>query len=131
MWDLQVDSNKGNRFYFPPDKGKTREIIWKPYKKQTKRTVTKLYTQGDRIRIWLHQAAYIKVVFLGIEFLPPNNTNLVIDRRWNDDKRRPRSWPHRKSLGWPREKFKRSLSCPILDRTSSPDSRTTDRCPSR
>ena len=65
---LLVDNNKGNRFYFPPDNGKTREIIWKPYKKQTKRTVTKLYTQGDRIRIWLHQAAYIKVVFWASNF---------------------------------------------------------------
>lgn len=63
---LLVD--RRNRFYFPPDKGKAREISWKPYRKQTKRTVTKPYTQGDRIHLWLHQAAYIKVVFLASNF---------------------------------------------------------------
>lgn len=65
---LLVDNNRGNRFYYPPDNGKTREILWVPYKRQTKRTVTKLYTHGDRVRLWLHQAAYIKVVFLASNF---------------------------------------------------------------
>lgn len=65
---LRNDESRGNRFYFSSDKGKSNVIKWKPYRKQTKRTVTKPYSQGARIRVWLHQAAYIKVVFLVSHF---------------------------------------------------------------
>lgn len=65
---LRVDDRRGNRFYFPSDEGKAREIMWKPFRKLTKRTVTKPYSQGDHIQHWLHQAAYIKVVFLASRF---------------------------------------------------------------
>lgn len=65
---LLVDNKRDNRFYFPLDEGKAREVTWKPFRNQTKRTVTKPYSQGNSILYWLHQAAYIKVVFLGYRF---------------------------------------------------------------
>ena len=65
---LRVDDKRDNRFYFPPCEGKVREVTWKPFRNQTKRTVTKPYNQGNRILHWLHQAAYIKVVFLASRF---------------------------------------------------------------
>jgi hypothetical protein len=65
---LRVDDKKGNRFFFPPKEGKAHEIPWKPFRKQTRRTVTKPYKKGDDIIHWIHQAAYIKVVFLASRF---------------------------------------------------------------
>ncbi|OPY77727.1 MAG: hypothetical protein A4E65_02615 [Syntrophorhabdus sp. PtaU1.Bin153] len=65
---LLIDNKRDNRFYFPPHEGKAREVIWKPFRNQTKRTVTKPYNQGNSIIYWLHQAAYIKVVFLASRF---------------------------------------------------------------
>ncbi len=65
---LRVDDKRGNRFYFPSDEGRAREVTWKPFRNHTTRTVTKPYTQGDHILHWLHQAVYLKVVFLASRF---------------------------------------------------------------
>lgn len=65
---LFVDETRASRYYFPPDNGKARVVWWKPLKKNSKRTVTKPYLHGDVIAHWLHQAAYIKVVFLASKF---------------------------------------------------------------
>ncbi len=65
---LLIDNKRDSRFYFPSHEGKAREVTWKPFRNQTKRTVTKPYSQGNSIVYWLHQAAYIKVVFLASRF---------------------------------------------------------------
>lgn len=65
---LLADNSRRYRFYFPPDNGKAREIQWKPLKKIAKRTVTKPYLRDGVLSFWLHQSAYVKVVFLASKF---------------------------------------------------------------
>lgn len=81
---LLADDSRGNRFYFPPDEGKPREIQWKPLKKIAKRTVTKPYMRDGAIAFWLHQAAYMKVVFLASKFFVQITPTwlLTADGKW-------------------------------------------------
>lgn len=81
---LLADDSRGNRFYFPPDEGKPRVIPWKPLKKIAKRTVTKPYMRDGAIAFWLHQAAYMKVVFLASKFFVQITPTwlLTADGKW-------------------------------------------------
>lgn len=67
---LRVDRSRRGpaRFFFPPEDGRSRVIGWRPFKKEASRTVAKPYLRGDETRFWLHQAAYIKPVFLAARF---------------------------------------------------------------
>jgi len=65
---LADETKASNRFFFPPKDGQQNQIHWRPFKKMVMRTVAKPYMEDGRVACWLHQAAYIKVVFLGQRF---------------------------------------------------------------
>jgi hypothetical protein len=62
--ELIVDDTKPNRFFFPPKDGQCHVIWWTPLKRRAPRTVAKPLMREGQITSWLHQAAYIKTVFL-------------------------------------------------------------------
>ncbi len=65
---LTDEAKASNRFFFPPKDGQQHQVQWRPFKKTVTRTVAKPYVEDGRTAFWLHQAAYIKVVFLGQRF---------------------------------------------------------------
>lgn len=65
---LLVDHTRTNRFFFPPKDGKRRTVVWKPLKKRAERTVAKPLKPDDPNSSWIHQAAYVKAVFLASKF---------------------------------------------------------------
>jgi hypothetical protein len=72
--NLIIDDSKNGRFFFPMKEGGEHVITWKPFKKNTPRTVVKPYKKGDDVLCWLHQGAYLKMLFLSnnyyIQILP-------------------------------------------------------------
>ncbi|HEY2956444.1 MAG TPA: toll/interleukin-1 receptor domain-containing protein [Candidatus Eisenbacteria bacterium] len=67
---LTVDRSRpgASRFFYPPDNGRERVIEWRPFQNKSKRTVAKPYHKGNEVPFWIHQAAYIKPVFLAAKF---------------------------------------------------------------
>lgn len=67
---LTVDRSRpsASRFFYPPQEGRERVVEWRPFQNRTKRTVAKPYHKGNDIPFWIHQAAYIKPVFLAARF---------------------------------------------------------------
>lgn len=65
---LLIDDTRQNRFFFPPKDGGRRVITWRPLKKRAERTVAKPLKDDELHGSWIHQAAYIKVVFLASKF---------------------------------------------------------------
>lgn len=65
---LVIDETKFNRFFFPPKDGKRHVVWWKPLKKRAQRTVAKPLAPDNPTSPWIHQAAYVKAVFLASKF---------------------------------------------------------------
>ena len=65
---LVIDKTKFNRFFFPPKDGGTNEFSWRPFKKRAQRTVAKPLKPDDPQTSWIHQAAYIKSIFLASQY---------------------------------------------------------------
>lgn len=62
---LVIDDTRDDRFYFPPKDGKPHVVRWRPLRKASTRTVTKPYERNGKRLGWMHQAAYIRAVYLG------------------------------------------------------------------
>lgn len=65
---LLIDDTRQNRFFFPPKDGGPHVVAWRPLRKRAERTVAKPLTPDDPKGTWIHQAAYIKAVFLASKF---------------------------------------------------------------
>ncbi len=68
--NLMLDRSKRGapRIYFASNGRTERKIAWRPFIKKSVRCVAKPYSQNNRVLFWLHQAAYIKPVFLAQKF---------------------------------------------------------------
>ena len=61
---LVIDRTKQGRYFFPPDHGHARQIMWIPLKRKTARTVAKPCTVGDQTTFWRHLGVYLRMLFL-------------------------------------------------------------------
>lgn len=61
---LVADHGKIARFYFPPKDGGEHVITWKPFSNTAPRTVAKPCLRDGQVRFWIHQGAYLQLVFL-------------------------------------------------------------------
>ncbi|MGH2376963.1 MAG: toll/interleukin-1 receptor domain-containing protein [Candidatus Limnocylindria bacterium] len=52
------------RFYFPPKDGGAHVITWRPFSNTSPRTVAKPCARDGHVRFWIHQGAYLQIVFL-------------------------------------------------------------------
>jgi len=65
---LIIDEDKISRYFLPQKDGGTNSITWRPFKKQAERTVVKPIIKDGSTTGWLHQGAYIKILFLANKF---------------------------------------------------------------
>lgn len=62
------DVRKRSRYYFPPRDGKENVIQWKPWQKQSTRSVAKPCFKDGILQFWRHQAAYLTFQFVANRF---------------------------------------------------------------
>ncbi|MFL3663674.1 MAG: toll/interleukin-1 receptor domain-containing protein [Flavobacteriales bacterium] len=62
---LIVDYEKSSRFFFPTDNGQPNIIEYQSFKNKGKRTVAKPIEKNERIKFWLHQGVFLKIVQFG------------------------------------------------------------------
>jgi hypothetical protein len=92
MWraGLVADDSKHQRFFFPSQDDKERQITWVPLKKKATRTVAKpVQGVGPRAGFWRHLGAYVDLLWL------VNRYYIRISPTWviTTDGRTPRGGP--------------------------------------
>ena len=83
------DIKKRSRYYFPPKNGGENVISWKPWKKQTTRTVAKPCLRDGVVQFWRHQAAYLAFQFVANRFFIKIEPTWVITKDGNEIERGP------------------------------------------
>lgn len=62
---LEIDNTKINRVFFPRKGDGPNRIKWKPKRTLATRSVAKpYYDQNKNVKFWVHQGAYLKMIFL-------------------------------------------------------------------
>lgn len=83
------DRRKKSRYYFPPRDGGENIINWKPWKKQTTRTVAKPCFKDGNLQFWRHQAAYMAFQFVANRFYIKIEPTWVITKDGEEIERGP------------------------------------------
>jgi hypothetical protein len=66
---LLSDNGPVQRFFFPPENGKSRVVEWTPSKRRSRRTVTQLYMKSNGTSDgWLHQACSFQMQFFSNKY---------------------------------------------------------------